>query len=203
MVNGHKVTTEKNVRPEKRRSVYDSRSPAPANGKNSGERHGNPRNNATLERHNADATARPRAKAAFLTRYREGWSVRRCAEAAGTERTTVWRWRQVDQEFDGLYRAAREDGTDIFRDLANEKAREGNVAAIALVLKMRGAFPGDLNWEGGGEEAAVGAAFTVEDLAQRAIDRGYVSTPKPLREIDGADIAKGGVIKLQRSTGCE
>ncbi len=141
-------------------------------------------NSATLERHNADPTALPKSKAAFLTQYREGWSVRSCAETAQVDRTTVWRWRQADREFDTLYRAAREDGTDIFRDLANEKAREGNVAAIALVLKMRGALPGDLNWEGGGEEAAVGAAFTVEDLAQRAIERGYVSTPQALKEID-------------------
>ncbi len=69
--------------------------------------------------------------------------------------------------------------------LPNEKAREGNVADIALVLKMRGALPGDLNWEGGGEEVAVGAAFTVEELAQRAIDRGYVVVPKALKDIDG------------------
>lgn len=64
------------------------------------------------------------------------------------------------------------------------------MAAIALVPKMRGALPGDLNWEGGGEEAVVGAAFTVEELAQRAIDRGYVSVPKALRDIDGTDIAE-------------
>lgn len=106
------------------------------------------------------------------------------------DRTTVWRWRQADQEFDALFRAAREDGTDIFRDLAHEKAREGNVAAIALVLKMRGALPGDLNWEGDGEEATIGAAFTIEDLAQRAIDLGYVSTPKAVNEIDGTGIVK-------------
>ncbi len=36
----------------------------------------------------------------------------------------------------------------------------------------------------------VGAAFTVEELAQRAIDRGYVVVPKSPKEIDGADIAK-------------
>ena len=60
------------------------------------------------------------------------------------------------------------------------------MAAIALVPKMRGALPGDLNWEGGGEEAVVGAAFTVEELAQRAIDRGYVS---PFRRRSGTSTA--------------
>ncbi len=177
---GSSQATDK-VTTKKKRPAYDSRGPPPANSK---KRNGQ-RNLSTLERHNADATAQAKAKASFLTRYREGWSVRSSAETAKVDRTTVWRWRQVDQGFDVLYRAAREDGTDIFRDLAHEKAREGNVAAIALVLKMRGALPDDLNWEGGGEEAAVGAAFTVEELAQRAIDRGYVVVPKALKDIDG------------------
>ncbi len=147
------------------------------------------RNHAALERHNADPKALGRAKAAFLTRWREGWSVRSCADVAGVDRTTVWRWRQVDQPFDKLYRAAREDGTDVFRDLAHEAARDGNVAALSLVLKMKGALPGDLNWEGEGEET-VGASTTAEDLAQRAIERGYVSAPKTVKEIDGADLVK-------------
>lgn len=148
------------------------------------------RNHASLERHNADPTAQSKAKAAFLTRFREGWSVRSCADVAQVDRTTVWRWRQVDQSFDKLYRAAREDGTDVFRDLAHIEAHGGSVAAISLVLKMKGALPGDMNWEGEGQDTAIGAALTVEDLAQRAIERGYVSTPKALREIDGADIVK-------------
>ena len=59
-----------------------------------------------------------------------------------------------------------------------------------MVLKWRGAFPGDLHWEGGGEEAAVGAAYTVEELPQRAIDRGYVSAPKAFKEIDSDGAAE-------------
>jgi len=149
------------------------------------------RNHASLERRNADSKAQSKAKAAFLTRWREGWSVRSCAEIAKVNRTTVWRWRQVDQEFDALFRMAREDGTDVFRDIANEMAREKNAAALALVLKMKGALPGDLNSGlSDGEETVIGAAFTVEDLAQQAIDEGYISTPKPPNEIDGADIVK-------------
>ena len=124
------------VTTEKKRPAHDRHSSALVNSK---KRNGQ-RNLSTLERHNADATAQAKAKASFLTRYREGWSVRSSAETAKVDRTTVWRWRQADREFDTLYRAAREDGTDIFRDLANEKAREGNVAAMALVLKWRGAF---------------------------------------------------------------
>ena len=178
-----KMTTEK-------RRPADSRSRPFANSKNNGKSRRRSRNPATLEHFNSDPSALPKAKAAFLTRYREGHSVRASAEAARVDRTTVWRWRQLEQEFDALFRAAREDGTDVFRDLAHEKAKEGNVAAIALVLKMRGALPGDLNWEGGGEETTIGAAYTVEELAQGAIDRGYVSTPKSLKEIDVADIAK-------------
>ncbi len=155
--------------------------------KKNGKRSSNP---ATLERFNANPKEQAKAKAIFLTRYRDGDTVRDSAGAAGTERTTVWRWRQTDQAFDKLYRSAREDGTDVFRALANDEAKRGNVAAIALVLKMRGALPGDMNWEGDDQETAIGAAFTVEDLAQRAIERGYVSTPKALKEIDGQDIVK-------------
>ena len=51
-----------NVTTEKRRPVYDSRSRAPANSKNNGRKRNGQRNLSTLERHNADATARPRAK---------------------------------------------------------------------------------------------------------------------------------------------
>ena len=134
--------------------------------------------------------AHGKAKAAFLTLWREGWSVRKCAEAAKVDRTTIWRWRQVDRGFDKLFRAAREDGIDVFRDIAHEEARQRQSWAVALVLKMKGALPGDLNWEGDGEDTTTGAALTVEDLAQRAIERGYVSTPKALKEIDGADIVK-------------
>lgn len=123
---------------------------------------------------------------------RHGRSVLASSEAAGVDRTTIFRWRQVDQEFDRLYRAAREDGTDVIKDVVYEQALAGNLTACGMVLKWRGAFPGDLHWEGDSEETAVGAAFTVEDLAQRAIDRGYVSTPKPLREIDG-----DGIVKLE------
>ena len=65
-----------------------------------------------------------------------------------------------------------------------EQALAGNLQACGMVLKWRGAFPGDLHWEGG-EEAVVGAAFTVEELAQRAIDRGFISHPQRLKEIDG------------------
>ena len=148
------------------------------------------RNPATLERLNDDPNAHGKAKTVFLLHFREGWSVRFCSDKAKVERTTIWRWRQADQTFDKLYRSAREDGTDVFRDKAHEAARDGNVAAIALVLKMKGALPGDMNWAVGDEDTIVGAALTIEDLAQRAIERGYVSTPKALKEIDGADIVK-------------
>ena len=148
------------------------------------------RNHASLERRNADAQAHAKSKAAFLTLWREGWSVRKCAEAAKVDRTTIWRWRQADQEFDRLFRAAREDGIDVFRDIAHEEARLRTGWAVALVLKMKGALPGDIHWEGDAEETAIGATFTIEDLAQRAIDRGYIVVPKSPVEIDGADIMK-------------
>ena len=131
-----------------------------------------------------------KAKAAFLTLWRDGWSVRKCAEAAKVERTTIWRWRQQDQAFDRLYRVAREDGIDVFRDIAHEEARQHVSWAVALVLKMKGALPGDVHWEGDQEETTIGAAFTVEDLAQRAVERGYVTAPRPVKEIDGAGIVK-------------
>ena len=134
--------------------------------------------------------ARAKAKAIFLLTFRKPRSVLAASEAAGVDRTTIFRWRQVDQEVDRLYRVAREDGTDVIEDVVYEQALAGHLAACGMVLKWRGAFPGDLQWEGGGEETAVGAAFTVEDLAQRAIDRGYITVPKSPKEIDGADIAK-------------
>ena len=74
--------------------------------------------------------------------------------------------------------------------MAHVEAHGGNVAAISLVLKMKGALPGDLHWEGDEQETAVGASLTVEDLVQRAIERGFMSHPKALKEIDGTDIVK-------------
>lgn len=155
-----------------------------------GKSRSHPRNGSTLELRSADPKSLAKAKAIFLVRFRDGDTVRDCATAAGVDRTTVWRWRQVDQPFDSLYRTAREDGTDVFRGLANDEARKGNITAIALVLKMRGALPGDINWEGDDQETAVGAASTVEDLVKRAVERGFVSEPKALKEIEGAGIVK-------------
>ena len=54
---------------------------------------------------------------------------------------------------------------------------------MAFGLEVERAFPGDLHWEGG-EDQGRKPDFTVQELAQRAIDRGYVSVPKTLREID-------------------
>lgn len=136
------------------------------------------RSSATLQRFQGNDLALSRAKASFLTSYREGWSIRKCAEGAGVERTTIWRWRQVDSDFDGLYRAAREDGTDVYRDLAYDQARAGNVAAIALVLRFRGALPRADQVQPEDEmDIVVGAKLTVEELVQRAVEQGVAIVP--------------------------
>ena len=139
---------------------------------------------ATLERHNADPDARAKAKAIFLVIFRKPASVLAASEAAEVDRTTIFRWRQQDTDFDQLYKDAREDGTDVIKDVVYEQALTGNLVACSMVLKRRGAFPGDLHWDGG-EDQGRKPDFTVEELAQRAIDRGYVSVPKALKEIDG------------------
>ena len=163
-----------------KRPVYDGSNPAPANGR----KPGNPRNSATLQRHNADPGARAKAKAIFLLTFRRPASVLAASEAAGVDRTTIFRWRQQDLDFDQLYRDAREDGTDVIKDVVYGQALGGNLTACSMVLKWRGAFPGDLHWEGG-EDQGRKPDFTVEELAQRAIDRGYITAPRTLKEIDG------------------
>ena len=84
---------------------------------------------------------RAKAKAIFLLTFRTPRSVLAASEAAGVDRTTIFRWRQVDQEFDRLYRAAREDGTDAVKDVVYEQALAGNLTACGMVLKWRDAFP--------------------------------------------------------------
>ena len=133
---------------------------------------------------------RDKAKAKVLLAKRRPASLLKAADEAGVDRTTVFRWRQNDPEFDRLYRAAKADGIDVIRDVVYEQALDGNLMACNMILRWEGVFPGDLHGEAGGEEVAIGAAFTVEDLAQRAIDRGYIVVPKSPKEIDGADLVK-------------
>lgn len=116
------------------------------------------------------------------------------AAKAGVHRKTIWEWRNKDAGFDKAVRDAQQDGTDWYEDRLHDLAEEGNVAAIIFGLKMRGRYQTDAanGNEGVGARPPEHADFTVEELAQHAIDLGYVSTPKPPKEIDGADMARVG-----------
>ena len=143
--------------------------------------------------HNArNAERKSQVMATFLVHYSDGRSMYFSASKAGVHRKTIWEWRNKDADFDKAVRDAQQDGTDWYEDRLHDLAEEGNVAAIIFGLKMRGRYSTEAanGHEGGARRPPENADFTVEDLAQRAIDRGYITVPKSPKEIDGADIAK-------------
>lgn len=62
---------------------------------------------------------------AFLSALREGASVSAAAKKAGVGRSTVYEWRNADDDFARAWDDAYETGTDAIEDEAKRRAVEG------------------------------------------------------------------------------
>ena len=82
---------------------------------------------------------RPARKKAFLEELRQKYSVYHACKAAGIGRTTVYAWRQDDEEFAKAWDAALADAADVLEASAYQRALEGDTTLTIFLLK--GAMP--------------------------------------------------------------
>lgn len=75
--------------------------------------------------HNATTKKRARWVAAFLAVLRETSNVRRACEAAGIERSTAYRLRDKDTEFNRQWDEAMDEGSDLLEEEARRRAHVG------------------------------------------------------------------------------
>lgn len=78
-------------------------------------------------------------KKAFLEELRQRYSVYHACKEAGIGRTTVYAWRQDDDEFAKAWDAALADAVDVLEASAYQRALEGDTALTKFLLK--GALP--------------------------------------------------------------
>ena len=118
------------------------------------------------------------AMSTFLIHYSAGHSMSYSAGKAGVHRKTIWAWRKADSEFDKAVQDAHDGGTDWYEDTLYELAMEGVVAAIIFALKMRGRYrPIGRAANNNSEDTDDGCDVTVEELAEKALNMGYVALP--------------------------
>ena len=128
-------------------------------------------------------TQRDIAMARFLVEYADGHAVKHCAQVAGVDRVTIWRWRRIDPEFSEAFDLAQDDGSDEYEELLFTQARTGNVAAILGALRMRGRgpitgpVPPNNPFGRNPSDTFQDDSTTVEELAQHARDLGYIIPP--------------------------
>ncbi len=79
----------------------------------------------------------PKAREAFLSTLRAGWSVARAAKAAKIGRTSAFDWRNDDEQFAADWDEAIEAGTDIIEDHGLKRAINKSDTLMALFLKAR------------------------------------------------------------------
>lgn len=72
----------------------------------------------------------PEALETFLEKLREGLSVTAACSAADIGRSTVYEWRQRDEEFEVAWHDAIEAGTDAFEDEARRRAVDGTLRPV-------------------------------------------------------------------------
>ena len=109
----------------------------------------------------------------FVESYAQGHSVSFSAKKAGVTRQTIRHWRNEYVGFDDAVDAAREVGSDFFEDKLYDAAREGSVAAIKLALLIRGRIQTTTY-----QDTVAKPDTTVEVLAQKALESGYVAEPE-------------------------
>ncbi len=113
----------------------------------------------------------------FLAEYAEGHSVTYSADKAGITRMSVWKWRRDYADFDEAYQHARLSGLDRYEDklwsIAFNDERRDQVAAINAAARIRSGMlvSQDAIHH---QDDTIG---TMEELAQTAIDKGYILPP--------------------------
>ncbi len=141
--------------------------------------------------HDKTDDGREKGKAIVLTMLRLPEPIMVAADKAGVHRSTVTRWRVADSEFDAQVKDAVLDGADVLISLLFQEARSTdpiNRGAIMDALRVMGVLEGaNANRRHLDDRTP---DFGVEELAQRAIEQGYVSTPKPLKVVDGDKLVK-------------
>lgn len=66
-----------------------------------------------------------RAKATFLAGLADSMTIRRAAECARIDKSTVYRWREADEGFAKAWDEALESGTERLEEEAIRRARDG------------------------------------------------------------------------------
>ena len=93
----------------------------------------------TRKRRATNPNDRPARKQAFLDELRQRYSVYHACKAAGIGRTTVYAWRQDDDEFARAWDEALADAADVLEASAYQRALEGDTTLTIFLLK--GAMP--------------------------------------------------------------
>jgi terminase small subunit-like protein len=79
----------------------------------------------------------PKTREDFLTKLREGLSIKSACEAAQISRVTAYKWRNTDPEFAADWDDAVEIGTDLLEESAIKRAIGGSDVLTIFLLKAR------------------------------------------------------------------
>ena len=90
---------------------------------------------ATRKRTAKNPNTRTVRKKAFLEELRQRYSVYHACKEAGIGRTTVYAWRQDDEEFAKAWDAALADAADVLEASAYQRALEGDTTLTIFLLK--------------------------------------------------------------------
>lgn len=78
-----------------------------------------------------------RKKAMYVRLLRAGWLRGAAAREVGVDRTTIWRWRKADPEFNRACEEAEQAAIEAVEDALYRAALQGNVTAIQVILYNR------------------------------------------------------------------
>lgn len=78
-----------------------------------------------------------RKKALYVRLLRAGWQKGAAAREVGVDRTTIWRWRKTDAEFNAACEEAEAAAIEAVEDALYRAALQGNVTAIQVILYNR------------------------------------------------------------------
>lgn len=76
-------------------------------------------------------------KAAFIEGLKLGWSVSKACKKADIGRTTVYAWKEADEDFSNEWDSAIEEGTDRLEDIAHARAMRTSDTLLIFMLKAR------------------------------------------------------------------
>ena len=79
----------------------------------------------------------PEIEQAFLAVLADGYSVHKAAHSIGFARSTVYKWREEDEDFKRRWDDAVEAGTDVLEDRARDRAMDQSDTLLIFTLKAR------------------------------------------------------------------